>query len=66
MPKLDVLVYHELDDTVNNRILAVGEPGSLLGERFADYTVVAVIDPLHEGKDATVVLADDPTAAPEL
>ena len=66
MPSYDLFVYHDFDDTVNDRVLSVGEAGSLLGDRFDELEVVAVEAPIHSTKDATIVLAHRGTPPDEL
>jgi hypothetical protein len=54
----DVLVYHDFVDTTRDTPLAVGADAHVgLGFEHGLH-VVAVAPPIHEGKDATIVLAN--------
>jgi hypothetical protein len=57
MPDYDILIYHDLADTNSDApAIRVGANGRELG--YSDeLQVVAVGDPIHGGKDATIVLA---------
>jgi hypothetical protein len=55
MPDYDLLVYHDFSS--GDVEVAIGDPGSKLGDIFAERNVVAVGPPIHKNKDATVVLA---------
>jgi len=57
MPTYDLLVYHDFTDTINDRLTSGDDAGEKLGDKFAGMRVVAVGSPVHEGRDATVILA---------
>jgi hypothetical protein len=58
VPALDLLQYRDFDSIDVD--LNVGDnAGEKLGSGFEGLYVVAVGPPLHEGKDATVVLAHE-------
>jgi hypothetical protein len=54
---IDLLVYRDLTDPIHEKLPSVGDDAAeWLGEEFRGMYVVAVGPPIHEGKDATVVL----------
>jgi hypothetical protein len=66
VPRYDLLVYHDFEDTVNDA-LAVGEDaGRKLGDTFEGLCVAAVGPPIHDSKDATVVLAHRASPMPDV
>lgn len=54
---IDLFVYHDLTDNVGADLSLGADAGVELGDLFAGYHVVAVGEPIHSGKDVTVVLA---------
>jgi len=56
---LDLLVYHDFTDTVNDRLPRIGESAEeFYGTGFGEGLYVAAVGPgIHEGRAATVVLA---------
>ena len=60
MPNYDVIVYHDLSSLVAS--VRPGDPARELGDIFGeDMSVSGVYPPLHEGKDATVVISGGST-----
>jgi hypothetical protein len=67
MPKFDLFTYREFDSL--DVELAVGDNAAeKLGFEFKGQHVVALGPPIHDGKDATIVLASerDPERMTEL
>ncbi len=60
MPNYDVIVYHDLSSLVAS--VRPGDAARELGDIFGeDMFVSGVYPPLHEGKDATVVISGGST-----
>ncbi len=58
MANLDLLVYRDFSDTFHPAIPAIGSPAApWLGAQFDGLHVAAISKPIHEGRLATVVLA---------
>lgn len=53
----DVFVYHDLSDSTGTT-LAIGDDAAKLAA--PGKWIVALGPPIHDGKDATIVLGDDP------
>jgi hypothetical protein len=57
MPTYDLLVYHDMSDSLHDSPPALGtDAGDWFGDSFSDLSVVAVAPGIHEGR-ITVVLA---------
>jgi hypothetical protein len=54
---VDLLVYHDVSAYSGTNFAIGTDAGSELGAPFAGYHIVALGPPIHDGKDATVVLA---------
>jgi hypothetical protein len=63
----DLLRYHDLSDSVNDRPLQVGDDaGEMLGAGFEGMAVVAVGPPVHGDRTAAVVVAFGKPPMPEM
>lgn len=68
MPTYDLLVYHDLDDTLHSSPPTVGQDaGEWFGDQFAGLFVTAVGPGIHGGR-RTVVLSTEsrPDRQPEI
>lgn len=57
MPNYDLLIYRDMTDHVNETPPSVGDRADFLAE--PEMYVAAIGPPIHEGKDATIVLKHD-------
>jgi hypothetical protein len=54
---IDLLVYHDMTDYTGAELRVGADAGSVFGDTFKGYSIVALGPPTNEGKDVTVVLA---------
>jgi hypothetical protein len=61
MATIDLLIYHDLDDTIHDTLPTVGTSAvDWYGDLYEGMYVAAVAPPIHEGRLGTVVLAHNP------